>query len=143
MAIRRYQREVDQFDQALAGFLGVNRTDLRCLDFLVEAPRSARDLARATGLTPSAITTAIDRLEHLGYVERTRGAVDRRRILVEPTTEVLRRLDVALSGYAGEAAADTAAYSANEVALLVTFFEQGSARRTRHAARLRELTHER
>ncbi|GAA3347042.1 hypothetical protein GCM10020358_60330 [Amorphoplanes nipponensis] len=58
-------------------------------------------------------------------------------------TEVLRRLDVALSGYAGEAAADTAAYSANEVALLVTFFEQGSARRTRHAARLRELTHER
>ncbi|WP_369077467.1 MarR family winged helix-turn-helix transcriptional regulator [Actinoplanes nipponensis] len=85
VAIRRYQREVDQFDQALAGFLGVNRTDLRCLDFLVEAPRSARDLARATGLTPSAITTAIDRLEHLGYVERTRGAVDRRRILVEPT----------------------------------------------------------
>jgi DNA-binding MarR family transcriptional regulator len=141
-AIRRYQREVDQFDQALASFLGVNRTDLRCLDLLVEAPRSARDLAHAAGLTPSAITTAIDRLEHLGYVQRTRSTADRRQLLVEPTAAVLRKLDVALSDYAGEAATEAATYSAAEVELLVAFFEHGSARRIRHAARLRGLNRE-
>jgi DNA-binding MarR family transcriptional regulator len=138
-AVRRYQREVDQFDQALAGWLGVNRTDLRCLDLVVEEPRSARDLARAAGLTPSAITTAIDRLESVGYVQRTRSASDRRQLLVAPTAELLARLHIALADYAAEAAVEAASYSPDEVALLVSFFERGSARRTRHAARLRGL----
>jgi DNA-binding MarR family transcriptional regulator len=139
-AVRRYQREVDQFDQALAGWLGVNRTDLRCLDLVIEQPRSARDLARAAGLTPSAITTAIDRLETMGYVRRARSTSDRRQLLVEPSAELLRRLHIALADYAAEAAAEAASYSPAELALLVAFFERGSARRTRHAARLRELS---
>jgi DNA-binding MarR family transcriptional regulator len=138
-AVRQYQREVDQFDQALAGCLGVNRTDLRCLDLVVEEPRSARDLARAAGLTPSAITTAIDRLETMGFVRRSRSASDRRQLLVEPTAELLARLHVAMADYAAEAAAEAASYGPAEVALLVAFFERGSARRTRHAARLRGL----
>jgi DNA-binding MarR family transcriptional regulator len=139
-AVRRYQREVDQFDQALAGWLGVNRTDLRCLDLVIEQPRSARDLARAAGLTPSAITTAIDRLETMGYVRRARSTSDRRQLLVEPSAELLKRLHIALADYAAEAAAEAASYSPAELALLVAFFERGSARRTRHAARLRELS---
>jgi DNA-binding transcriptional ArsR family regulator len=139
-AVRRYQREVDQFDQALAGWLGVNRTDLRCLDLVIEQSRSARDLARAAGLTPSAITTAIDRLETMGYVRRARSTSDRRQLLVEPSAELLRRLHIALADYAAEAAAEAASYSPAELALLVAFFERGSARRTRHAARLRELS---
>ena len=138
-AVRHYQREIDQFDQALAGWLGVNRTDLRCLDLVVEQPRSARGLAHAAGLTPSAITTAIDRLELLGFVQRTRSASDRRQVLVAPTAELLARLHVAMADYAAEAAAEAAAYSPAEVALLMAFFERGSARRARHAARLREL----
>jgi DNA-binding MarR family transcriptional regulator len=138
-AVRQYQREVDQFDQALAGWLRVNRTDLRCLDLVVEEPRSAGDLARVAGLTPSAITTAIDRLETMGYVQRVRSASDRRQLLVEPTAELLARLQVALADYAAEAATEAASYSPSEVALLVAFFERGSARRTRHAARLRGL----
>jgi DNA-binding MarR family transcriptional regulator len=139
VAVRHYQREVDQFDQALAGWLGVNRSDLRCLDLVVEEPRSARDLARAAGLTPSAITTAIDRLEAMGYVQRARSASDRRQLLVKPTTELLARLQVALADYVADAAAEAASYSPPEVALLVAFFERGSARRIRHAARLRGL----
>jgi DNA-binding MarR family transcriptional regulator len=138
-AVRRYQREIDQFDQALAGWLGVNRTDLRCLDLVVEQPRSARELALAAGLTPSAITTAIDRLEATGFVQRTRSASDRRQLLVAPTAKLLARLQVAMADYAAEAAAESACYSPSEVALLIAFFERGSARRTRHAARLREL----
>lgn len=137
--MRRYQREVDRFDQALAGWLGVNRTDLRCLDLVVEEPRAARELARAAGLTPSAITTAIDRLETKGYVQRTRSPSDRRRLLVEPTAELLARLNVALTDYAAEAATEAAFYKPAEVALLVAFFERGSVRRTKHAERLRGL----
>ncbi|MCW3044572.1 MAG: hypothetical protein JWL57_2730, partial [Actinobacteria bacterium] len=37
-AIRRYQRETDALDQALADRLGLNRTDLRCVDLLLEQP---------------------------------------------------------------------------------------------------------
>jgi hypothetical protein len=57
-----------------------------------------------------------------------------------PTATLLKKLDNALSSYAAEAALEAAGYSADEVALLVAFFERGSARRTRHAARLRGLT---
>jgi hypothetical protein len=66
--IRGYQRDTDAFDEAVAERLGVNRTDLRCLDVLVEGAGQGRqltpkELAEASQLSPSAITTVLDRLD--------------------------------------------------------------------------------
>ena len=66
-AIRRYQREIDALDQALAERLGLNRTDLRCVDVLLDRPLSMTELADQAGLSQSAMTTALDRLENAGY----------------------------------------------------------------------------
>lgn len=82
--VRRSQNATDRFDQAVADALGLNRTDMRCLDVLQrEGAISAGRLAEATGLTSGAMTTALDRLERAEYVRRVRDSGDRRRVLVE------------------------------------------------------------
>jgi DNA-binding MarR family transcriptional regulator len=138
-AARTYQREVDVLDQALAEYLRVNRTDLRCLDLLVERPRGARELADAAGLSPSATTTALDRLEQAGYVRRDRGEHDRRKLQVQVTPRLLELVAEALGDFAAEADAEAGRYSGAEVDLLVGFLREGTDRRARHAARIREL----
>jgi DNA-binding MarR family transcriptional regulator len=101
------------YSQAVASHLGVNSTDLECLDHVVQrGPLTAGELARLTGLTTGAITGVIDRLERAGYARRTRIASDRRKVGVEvapngietivPLYEPMRRAALrALSHYRG------------------------------------------
>jgi DNA-binding MarR family transcriptional regulator len=83
--VRAQQIAYDRFHDAVAGYLGINRTDLRCLDILDLAGRqTAGELAAAMGLSTGAVTAMLDRLEKTGYVRRLRDPGDRRRVLVEP-----------------------------------------------------------
>lgn len=84
-AMQAYQRSTQAFDDAVGRRLGLNPTDLRCLDWLVDAERSARELGEATGLSSAATTAMLDRLEQKGFVRRTRSETDRRQILVAMT----------------------------------------------------------
>lgn len=68
--------------QTAAGMIGVNATDLLCVQLLQHGPLSAGDLASRTRLSTASITTVIDRLEAAGFVARTRDAADRRRVVV-------------------------------------------------------------
>jgi DNA-binding MarR family transcriptional regulator len=64
--------------------IGLNSTDLECLDLLYLAgATTAGTLARHTGLTTGATTAVIDRLERAGFVRRRRDNQDRRCVLVE------------------------------------------------------------
>ena len=63
---------------ALAARLGLHATDHKAVDVLLQAgPMTAGELAERMGLTSSAITTMVDRLE--------RDSEDRRRVIVRPT----------------------------------------------------------
>jgi DNA-binding MarR family transcriptional regulator len=86
--VRRSQNATDRFDQAVADAIGINRTDMRCLDVIErEGPVPAGRLAEATGLTTGAITTVLDRLERAGLARRIHDPDDRRRVLVEIAPE--------------------------------------------------------
>lgn len=139
-AIRRYQREIDALDQAVAERLGVNRTDLRCLDLLLDWPMSVTELAEHAGLSQSAMTTALDRLETAGYACRARDTNDRRRIQVQLTDAFLARIAEIFEPFAAEATADLDRYSVAELETLVRFFADGSERRARHARRIRDAS---
>src|SRR5919206_1349809 len=89
-ATQAFQRSTDAFDDAVARRLGLNRTDLRCLDWLYDGPKTASQLAAATALSSAATTTLVDRLERRGLVRRVRDTADRRKVLVE-MTELGRR----------------------------------------------------
>jgi DNA-binding MarR family transcriptional regulator len=86
-AMQRYQRSVQSFDDAAGRRLGLGPADVRCLDWLVDGPRTAGELSRATGLKPAATTALIDRLTRKGFVRRVRSEADRRAVLVEMTED--------------------------------------------------------
>ncbi len=80
------QNAADTMDAAVAELLGVNRTDVLCLDILARLGTvPAGRLAEESRLTTGAITAVLDRLEQAGYVRRLNDPGDRRRVLVETT----------------------------------------------------------
>ncbi len=81
--LRTTTQRATQMNVTAAGLIGVNPTDLHCIQLLQHGPLTAGELARRTGLTTASITTVIDRLERARFVARTRDPVDRRRVVVE------------------------------------------------------------
>jgi DNA-binding MarR family transcriptional regulator len=68
----------------VAKIVGLNSTDLECLDLLdIAGPTTAGRLAQHAGLTTGAMTAVIDRLERAGFVRRVRDPQDRRCVRVE------------------------------------------------------------
>ena len=95
-AFRELFSAVDTGLDAAAAHLGINRSDLRCLEVLDRrGPMPAGALADAVALSAAAATKIIDRLVARGYVERSRDPADRRRVVVGTTElERMRRRDV-------------------------------------------------
>lgn len=143
-ANREYQIAVDKMDDAFFRLIGVNGTDGRCLDIIdLSGGISAGDLARAVDLSPAAVTSVIDRLEEMGFVERTRDAEDRRRVIVQPTDEVARYAEVAYMPMAGDGAKLVGELSDKELDAVVRFLRAGTELNERHAQRVRQLAAER
>ena len=86
-AMQQYQRSVQAFDDAVGRLLDLGPSDLRCLDWLVDGPKTAGQLSTATGLRPAATTALVDRLAKRGLVRRRRSETDRRAVLVEMTEQ--------------------------------------------------------
>jgi len=90
--VRQQQIAYDRFHDAVAAYLGVNRTDLRCLDILdLTGRRTAGELAAEMGMSTGAVTALLDRVEKAGYIRRVRDPGDRRRVLVELTEQARER----------------------------------------------------
>jgi DNA-binding MarR family transcriptional regulator len=74
------------FEGLAAKRLGINDTDLRCLNVIENSGGlGAGELAARTALSRGAITGVIDRLETAGLAGRVLDPGDRRRVLVEVT----------------------------------------------------------
>jgi DNA-binding MarR family transcriptional regulator len=139
--VRRSQNATDRFDQAVADAVGLNRTDMRCLDVLDrEGPVTAGRLAEATGLTTGAITSVLDRLERAGHARRVRDATDRRRVLVEPTAEARRAAAEYYQPHAELAERMYRRYTIEQLELLLGFIREGREFNEREAARLEART---
>ena len=83
LAMRRNGSIMQLLGQVSAERIGINATDLNCLNIVALAgPMTAGELARATGLTTASITGVLDRLEEGGFVRRERDPKDRRRVIV-------------------------------------------------------------
>src|SRR4051812_50223966 len=76
----------DIADQVTADYLGLNRTDTRCLDIIERLDKvSAGRLAAEAGLSTGAVTTLLDRLQRPGLARPGPGPGDPRRVPVGPT----------------------------------------------------------
>ena len=82
------------FENLAAERLGVNRTDLHCLNAIENAGGlTAGELAAAAGRTSGAVTGVVDRLERAGFARRVPDPDDRRRVKVEVTPEFYARAE--------------------------------------------------
>lgn len=137
-AMQAYQRSTQTFDDEVGRHLGLNPTDLRCLDWLVDARRSARQLSEATGLSSAATTTLIDRLEHKGFVRRVPHDTDRRQVLVEMTDEGRERVGRFYGPLVLEGSGLVAGYTLGELEVMLDYLLRITELTDRHRSALRE-----
>jgi DNA-binding MarR family transcriptional regulator len=136
---RAYQTAVEKMDEAFCELLGVNRTDGRCLDVIDQRPGvTAGELAVAVGLSPGAVTTALDRLEQRGFVKRTRDPDDRRRVMLQLTPEANRRAWEAYGPLGEMGAPFVGELSDRELGAVIRFLRGGTEINERRAQQLLE-----
>jgi DNA-binding MarR family transcriptional regulator len=138
-ANRRYQQATDALDQAASELFGINRTDARCIDIVLQQRRiTAGELARAAGLSPGAVTTALDRLERAGYARRVRDPEDRRRVLVEPTEEIAELAGIVYGPLRRSGSVLIQRFSDRELKAITEFFEGAAEIQLERALEVRE-----
>jgi DNA-binding MarR family transcriptional regulator len=135
-AMQRYQRSVQAFDDAVGRQLGLGPADMRCLDVLVEGPRTAGELSVAAGLKPAATTTLLDRLVAKGFVRREPSPTDRRKVLVAMTDEGMRRTWAAYGPMVEEGQQGLASFTVAELERMRVLLEEATALTDRHRTRV-------
>jgi DNA-binding MarR family transcriptional regulator len=128
---------IDLIGHASASRLGINQTDLICLDLLVrQGPLSAGQVAAALGLTTAAISAMATRLEAGGYAHREMDPNDRRRVLIHASPTGTRHA-FSLFDDLYQAAADMyASYKDRDLKRLIGLIRAYRTLITDHTARL-------
>jgi DNA-binding MarR family transcriptional regulator len=139
-SVRAYQTVNDNFDQAMADHIGMNRTDARCIDLIDQAGgMTAGELARAAGLTTGAVTAVVDRLERAGLARRVHDTADRRRVRIEATPKVWEVTEPLLGPMLLESQAILDDYGDAELERFTEFLRRVTELQSRHVERVRAL----
>ena len=113
------------FHRAVGQVLGVNVTDMKCLDMMtMKGSTSPTELADFTGLSSGATTAMIDRLEKLGLIERHPHPKDRRSTILVLTKEAMRKLPTLFQSLASAMETLVSGYSERELTVLADFFSR-------------------
>jgi DNA-binding MarR family transcriptional regulator len=135
--IRKMSAQSVLFSQAVAARLGINSTDLECLDIIaLQGPLSAGQLAAATGLTTGAITGVVDRLERAGFARREPDPDDRRRVIIRPLPGVEERIMPLFAETQRVMMELWSGYRDEEIALILDFMARSHALMVEQTARL-------
>jgi DNA-binding MarR family transcriptional regulator len=139
-AVRAYETANDNFDQAVADHIGINRTDSRCIDLVDQAGgMTAGELARAAGLTTGAVTAVVDRLENAGLARRVADPSDRRRVRIEATERLWEVTGALIGPMVEESMAILDDYGDDELERFTEFLQRAIELQTRHVERVRAL----
>jgi DNA-binding MarR family transcriptional regulator len=140
LSLRALHSAVDTVNQAVADHLGINRTDLRCVEIVArQGPLTAGQLAAASGLTSGAVTTVIDRIEEAGFVRRVRDRTDRRRVRVELIPAAGLRLHALYRDLLAASAENLERYTDDELHMIGDFVRRGRDITAEHADRIASL----
>jgi len=139
-AFRASGNQDSAFENLAADRLGVNRTDLHCLNAIENAGGlTAGQLAAAVGLTSGAVTGVVDRLERAAFARRVPDPADRRRVKIEVTPEFYARAERIWGPLAAEWEASLASrFTAAELTRITEFLRLTSEVGKRHLDRLTE-----
>jgi DNA-binding MarR family transcriptional regulator len=128
---------LSQLNRLIADRMGVTVSDLSCLHVLnQEGAATAAELAGKVGLTPGSVSRMIDRLDAAGLIKRT--PKDRRRVLIEPTSDGLARIAAYYAGLTARTGDDLAVFSLDELNALLRFIERAHRSAVGELTRLRQ-----
>jgi DNA-binding MarR family transcriptional regulator len=132
----------DAFDNLAAQRLGVNETDLHCLNIIQNSGGvTAGELANQAGLTTGAVTGVIDRLEKVGYARRVHDPGDRRRVQLEVTPKFYARAEKIWGPVAKEWSATLSReFSAEELRRITEFLRATNEITRKQMERLRRTS---
>ena len=138
-AARRTGSLMQLMGQAAADRIGVNATDLNCMNILsFSGHLTAGELAKATGLTTASITGVVDRLEEAGFVRRERDTADRRRVVIHlDVPKALAAVGPIFGPMMGAWQRMASQYTDDELRLIVQFYDQMEDVVREHLQRLR------
>ena len=128
-ALRALQNAVADARAELAGRLAMHPTDLAAMEHVAAADGALGpgELAERLGISPSAVTELVDRLERAGHLDRARDPADRRRVRLQPTPsaldQVLRELGALLSALDAVAGR----FTADERRVVLRFLDEATA----------------
>jgi DNA-binding MarR family transcriptional regulator len=130
---------LDVVGNAAASRIGINQTDLICLNLLMRhGPMSPGQLAATLGLTTAAISAMASRLENGGYVRREIDPKDRRRVVMHVTPERAQQAFREFDGFYEAVVGLFGSYSDDEQRLLLDLLPRFRQILVDQAAALRE-----
>jgi DNA-binding MarR family transcriptional regulator len=132
---------IDLIGQATAAQLGINQTDLICLELLARrGPMGAGEVAAALGLTTAAISAMATRLETGGYAHREMDPHDRRRVILHASPAGTRQAFNLFDGLYRAAADLHAQYPEPDQRKLLALLRQYRQLITDHTTKIRTQT---
>lgn len=93
-ALRETQRAQAGVDRRLAARLQLRPADYQALNHVMTAdsPLGPAELSTVLAISTGSGTELVDRLESAGHLERQRHPTDRRRLTLQPTPAVVKRI---------------------------------------------------
>jgi DNA-binding MarR family transcriptional regulator len=120
--VRRMLAGAIIFNEQVADSLGLNATDLQCLNLLeLQGALTPGELARCCSLTTGGVTVVLDRLEKAGYIRRQTNPRDRRSLLIRPVPARMRKLHKIYRSKSQSLASALSPYSDRELELILDF----------------------
>jgi len=121
-AAREYSSAAVFLHATIASSIGLSGSDLKALDVLERSSTcTARDIASATGLTNSAVTALLDRLEKRRFIRRSREAPDLRVVKVRLTAHFGRTIPRRFSSLEDRVLASCRNYNDDELKISASF----------------------
>jgi DNA-binding MarR family transcriptional regulator len=138
-ALRRFGLENDRLDAMVARRLGAPSAEFKAMDHLQEAGElTPGQLADRLALTSGAITALIDRLERLGWAQRTPHPSDRRSVVVRKAGGADTEAMALYRPVAQAVAAAAGRMSSRQLEATVGFIETATAATREKADELRD-----
>jgi DNA-binding MarR family transcriptional regulator len=110
------------FRNAIGRQLGLNITDIGCLNYLfIKGTSTPTELAHYAGLTTGSATTMIDRLERLQLITRSANPTDRRSLIINIKDGVRERIGPMVSGTQKAQKELLSSYSDTELVAIADF----------------------
>jgi DNA-binding MarR family transcriptional regulator len=129
---------VVHLNNVVAARLGVTDTDVQCLHVLGRhGPTTPGALAVHVNLTTGSASRMIDRLVAADCVRRVPDPSDRRKVLIEPTEEGLRRVSDAYAELVADTRTDLAEFDEAEIRTVLRFLRAAEQSTAAQVERLR------